>query len=384
MSEVISKEFYSNCFFEAIKRKLRHPVKTKLTIIRAKYNEAPVPHFLWSDGKADYDFGVERHLKPYEVLVFKGVIRRRNLGWNEEYKKIELKNTKKEIEHIRRKKMISNSGHDENKKYSGGKAGDQTKKEWAIIPWYSRPWTHILRHPDSKVRETIAKLAEAAAHNDFIGYDQNQRMTYWEELKKAGFNPSRIKVACESDCSAGVIANTKAAGYLHGIKELQSLSATYTGNMLPGFKKAGFNILREKKYLDSDNFLLRGDILLCVGRHTATNLTDGDKVSRYAIGWNKDEKGWWYADTGVSYLKNTWLQSNNMWYYFDKDGYMIRSAWKEWKGEYYYLSSDGSMATEAYIRSKDKRLYYWVDTSGKWTPKHDTANPDLKRYKQIV
>lgn len=104
MSEVISKEFYSNCFFEAIKRKLRHPVKTKLTIIRAKYNKVPVPHFLWSDGKADYDFGVERHLKPYEVLVFKGVIRRRNLGWNEEYKKNRIEKYKKRNRAYKEKK----------------------------------------------------------------------------------------------------------------------------------------------------------------------------------------------------------------------------------------------------------------------------------------
>lgn len=34
--------------------------------------------------------------------------------------------------------MISNCGHDERGKYSGGKAGDQKGDEWAVIPWYSR------------------------------------------------------------------------------------------------------------------------------------------------------------------------------------------------------------------------------------------------------
>jgi hypothetical protein len=59
--------------------------------------------------------------------------------------------------------MISNSGHDENGVYSGGKAGDQTGTEWQIQPWYNRPWTNVLRYPVVTVREKIAELAEEAA-----------------------------------------------------------------------------------------------------------------------------------------------------------------------------------------------------------------------------
>ena len=55
--------------------------------------------------------------------------------------------------------LISNSGHDENGKYLGGKAGDQTGTEWALIPWYNRPWKCVLRHPDAKVRAKLAELA---------------------------------------------------------------------------------------------------------------------------------------------------------------------------------------------------------------------------------
>ena len=43
--------------------------------------------------------------------------------------------------------MISNCGHDERGKYSGGKAGDQTGTEWQVINWYNRPWKCVLRHP---------------------------------------------------------------------------------------------------------------------------------------------------------------------------------------------------------------------------------------------
>lgn len=80
-----TESFYSNCFIEAMKAKLKHPFKTKLTIVRR--SEAGCPHFLWSDGQYDYDFGVERQLECRERLWFEGHIRQRALGFNEKYKK---------------------------------------------------------------------------------------------------------------------------------------------------------------------------------------------------------------------------------------------------------------------------------------------------------
>ena len=173
--------------------------------------------------------------------------------------------------------LISNSGHDENGKYSGGKAGDQTGTEWALIPWYNRPWKCVLRHPDAKVRAKLADLGIKAAKNDLVGYDQGQRGTYWEHLKASNYDPSQITIACEADCSAGVIANIKAAGYLLGIDALKNINATYTGNLRSGAEKAGFQVLTESKYLTGPDYLLAGDILLNDSHHTATNVQDGSK-----------------------------------------------------------------------------------------------------------
>lgn len=175
--------------------------------------------------------------------------------------------------------MISNCGHDENGKYSGGKAGDQTGKEWAVISWYNRPWKCVLRHPDAAVRELIAGLSEKAAKNNNVGYDQGQRVTYWDALAKANYNPSAIKTKCEADCSSGVMANVKAAGYLLNNARLKAVSITSTHYMREVLKKAGFQLLTESKYLTSDKYLLRGDILLNDGHHTATNLTNGSKAT---------------------------------------------------------------------------------------------------------
>lgn len=174
---------------------------------------------------------------------------------------------------------ISNSGSDENGNYKDGKAGDQTGKEWRIRDWYNYPWNCVLRHPLAEVRACLATLAVKAAENDNIGYDQNQRDSYGKELANAGYDPSKITKPVESDCSKGVIDNTKAAGYILGIQELQRLTATYTGNMRAAYKAAGFYVLTESKYLKSSDYLLAGDILLNDAHHTCTVITNGASSS---------------------------------------------------------------------------------------------------------
>ncbi len=176
--------------------------------------------------------------------------------------------------------MISNCGHDENGRYSGGKAGDQTGTEWRVINWYNRPWKCVLRHPNADVRAMIASMAKAAANNNLIGYDQSQRGTFWTNLADSNYDPAQITVACEADCSSGVAAIVKGAGYRLGIDALKKVSTTcYTGNLRAALKAAGFEVLTESKYLTSDAYLFAGDILLNDNAHVATNLTTGSKAS---------------------------------------------------------------------------------------------------------
>lgn len=172
--------------------------------------------------------------------------------------------------------MISNCGHDERGKYSGGLAGDQTANEWKVIKWYSRPWNYVLRHTDPEVKQLIAEMARQAAENNFVGYDQNQRLTFWEQLQKANYDPAKINVKCEADCSSGVAAIIKAVGYRIGDKKLQGINTScYTGNIRAACKNIGFQVLNAKKYLDSDAYLLPGDILLYEYHHVAINLDTG-------------------------------------------------------------------------------------------------------------
>lgn len=176
--------------------------------------------------------------------------------------------------------MIANSGHDERGKYTGGKAGDQSGQEWQVRTWYNRPWHCVLRHPDPKVREQIAKLARAAANNNKIGYNQAKRLTFWYALQNANYDPSKITVSCDSDCSAGVSAIVKAVGFIVGNSRLKEVAINnWTGSMKPNFRAAGFEVLTESKYLTSDAYLIPGDILLNTSHHTCINLDYGNKVS---------------------------------------------------------------------------------------------------------
>lgn len=182
-----------------------------------------------------------------------------------------------EVDQVTSPAKISNSGSDENGNYKGGKAGDQTGREWYIRDWYNRPWNCVLRHPNAEVRKCLATLAVKAANNDNIGYDQAQRETYRQALEKAGWDPEKIEEAVESDCSAGVIANIIATGYILGIAGLQNFGATYTGNMRMEGGNRGFMILTDPKYLTSSEYLLAGDIPLNDAHHVCTVVTNGKK-----------------------------------------------------------------------------------------------------------
>ena len=91
----------------------------------------------------------------------------------------------------------------------------------------------VLRYPDQSVGDDLAYLARAAANNNLIGYDQNQRGTYWQHLKASNYDPAHITIKCEAKCSSGVAANVKATGYRTGIKALPKVVADCSTENLP-------------------------------------------------------------------------------------------------------------------------------------------------------
>lgn len=81
MSDVISKEFYSNCFIEAVKAKIKNPIKVKIKCIPANLNETFCPHFMWHDGEYTYDFWTNGLASPLQFVLYKGVIRKNEYGY---------------------------------------------------------------------------------------------------------------------------------------------------------------------------------------------------------------------------------------------------------------------------------------------------------------
>lgn len=258
--------------------------------------------------------------------------------------------------------MIANCGHDERGKYSGGQAGDQTGQEWAVIPWYSRPWNVMLRYPDPAVGKKLADLARAAATNNNIGYDQNQRLTFWNALVRANYDPASISELCEADCSSGTAALIKALGFVLGLEKLQKVSIyAYTGNLRSILKAAGFQELTASKYLTSADYLLPGDVLLLEGHHVAINLDAGKKaavpepthkvVYPYWIHSGND----WYLRIAKGENAHGFYTMNHHRYYFDSKGKM-KKDWFEVNGAWYYGQPSGTL---------EGALYHSVDQNGR-------------------
>lgn len=167
---------------------------------------------------------------------------------------------------------IGHASIDENGKISGGVAGDQTKTEVCIRTWYSKPWGFVLRCKDTSKAEKMAVACEQGCGNNKIGYDQVQRNTLYTQAKNVNYDLSKITTACECDCSSFITVCALAAG----IKITYGTNAPTTSTMKTVFSSTGeFDILTDAKYLSSDSYLKRGDILVKAGSHTVMVLENG-------------------------------------------------------------------------------------------------------------
>lgn len=172
--------------------------------------------------------------------------------------------------------LIGHASKDENGKISGGTAGDQTGREVCTRTWYSKPWEFVLRCKDSAKAELLASSCEKGCANPNIGYDQRQRNTLYTRAKAVNYDLSKITTACECDCSSFIAVCALAAG----INITYGSNAPTTSTMKAVFSATGeFDILTDSKYLSSDAYLMRGDILVKAGSHTAMVLENGSAAA---------------------------------------------------------------------------------------------------------
>ena len=159
-----------------------------------------------------------------------------------------------------------------NGKTTGDKSGDQGR-EVCTTSYYKKAWSYVLRAKDPNIAEKMAQACEAGCANQCIGYRQDRRNTLKAQAKLVGMDLSRIKIDCDCDCSSFMTVCAECAG----------IPIPYNGNNAPttssmkvAFMNTGyFDLLTDKKFLDSDKYLKRGDILVAVGQHTIMCLEDG-------------------------------------------------------------------------------------------------------------
>ena len=156
----------------------------------------------------------------------------------------------------------------------GGKPGDQNKKEVYIQDWYlhSKGWV-IIRAKNVRVRAKMADDMKWACQNDMIGYSFWEHCyTLYDEVKKYGFDCSKVKIPCETNCAKLV----RICALYAGVK----VDDFYTGDEVAAFARTGqFEIITDPELCSTDSFLRRGDILCtCTTGHTCIVLSDGDKV----------------------------------------------------------------------------------------------------------
>ena len=176
---------------------------------------------------------------------------------------------------------IGHSSINELGKINGGISGNQNGCEVCFSKWYNGNWNYVLRPKTKELAEKSAKFVEDVCENKNVGYDQSGtgmtegRNSLYQQAKRVNFDGSKISVPCESDCSS----------FMHTAAIAGGANITYGSNgyttrtMVKAFERSGdYKVLTDKKYLTSDKYLKRGDILVREGSHTIMALENGSEV----------------------------------------------------------------------------------------------------------
>ena len=168
--------------------------------------------------------------------------------------------------------MIGHASLGSNGKTTGDKAGDQGR-EVTTTSYYKKSWNYVLRPKDKNIAELIATQCEKGCANQHIGYNQQKRNSLRTQAKLVGMQLDRIATDCDCDCSSFMSVCCECVGIPI---PYNNNNAPTTSSMRTAFMNTGyFDLLTDKKYLNSDDYLLRGDILVAVGQHTVMVLSDG-------------------------------------------------------------------------------------------------------------
>jgi hypothetical protein len=149
--------------------------------------------------------------------------------------------------------------------------------------------TVVLRPITAELAEKSALACEAGCRNDKIEYSQDMRGTLYTEAGKVGYDLSKITATCYADCSSFMTVCAIAGG-----AELNFSYIPTCGNIRSVLLASGkYTALTTEKYLNSSDYLQRGDILVRENykngsRHTAMVLDNGSKAPAAITNFLKD------------------------------------------------------------------------------------------------
>ena len=163
--------------------------------------------------------------------------------------------------------------------YGNTSPGDQNGgREVSTEKYYvhSKGWV-VLRAKDPEKRERIAVAMERACANDDIGYDQSTRLTLFNNVKAAGFDPAKTTKKVNTDCSALVRVCVHYAGI--------EVDNFITSNEVSKLMATGeFDKFSDDEHCKSSDHLLRGDILDTRTKgHTVVVLSNGAKAHEEVV-----------------------------------------------------------------------------------------------------
>ena len=188
--------------------------------------------------------------------------------------------------------IIGSARIDENRKVSGGKAGDQKNGfEVSTQAFYvhKKGWV-ILRAKSDVVANKLSECMKKACANNNIGYDQSNRYSLYNEAKKYNFDVSKVTIPVETDCSA-----------------LVRVCLAYAGINVSDFATSGeAKVIMDTGKFDKLDFTKESDlknghiIVTKTSRHTAIVVSGGKRTTQNKERNKDTEKKYYKAYKGLS------------------------------------------------------------------------------------
>lgn len=133
---------------------------------------------------------------------------------------------------------IAQASCDENGKYVGGQAGNQSGTELNTRQLWDNKWLYLITWNNASHGEKCAEAASQAVANMHIGYDQYERNTILPPAELVAYVMSRIVKDCECDCTSLASVCAMAAGASKAIM-YEGGNLAYTGNIADRLKRTG-------------------------------------------------------------------------------------------------------------------------------------------------